>query len=347
LAADSLGDSAAQKERISRAVKHYISGVDTVQSWVELARDVTKARSTLRQLTKETFLRWFCFALGVLPQAIKLFGSSGIMPLQICGAGFLFSWIIFEAMVVAARILGLEESDASWTLDWDYAPGQHELAPGLVLRIASGINRVLLRVLDVLVFPWSFFRSLWKEPRRERRKLKPKERLFGYWVSSIMLGCAGVLGHITSTIYLFQNEYLGKSVMTTFSLVLIPVWIDDLGSLMIGTRIEISESKRAENIIRFYIIPVSFLLSFKIAIWMVAVKREALVETQPLLIFVGVCVFCRFFAISSLSRSSARFHQHLLAGLRLMFCCVPSAYNFLVLYEEEGTELLTWAEWLG
>ncbi|KAI1197633.1 hypothetical protein F5X97DRAFT_301579 [Nemania serpens] len=36
----------------------------------------------------------------------------------------------------------------------------------------------------------------------------------------------------------------------------------------------------------------------------------------------------------------------MLTALRVLFCCVTPVYYFLVRYNEQGTELLSWAEWL-
>lgn len=344
------GDSAAQKERIRRAVEQYTSDVEAVKGWVELsmsAQDVTKARSALGKLTRETFFRWFCFAIGVFPQALKLLGSSGIKKLQIFGAAFLFPWIVFEAMVVAARVLGLEDSDANWILKWDHDPGQHEPPRALALRVASGVKQVLLRVYNVIWHPWTSFRSLWKEPRHKGRKLGPSDKLIAYWVYSIGLSCAGIVSHITSMVYVFQNEYLSRRMASTFSLILLPVWMDDLGSLALLVATRVSGLERAESIMRVCVIILGFVLSPSIPIWMIVGKRELLEEIRPLLIFAAVSVACRLFVVPSVSHASARLGRRLLAGLRLAFILAPSVYYFLVVYEEEGTELLSWAEWLG
>lgn len=368
------GDSAAQKERIRRSVARYISHVDNVKGWVELfmaAGDVAKARSRLIQITKEAFFRWFCFVLGVFPQALKLFGSSGIMPLQMCGAAFLCPWIIFEVMVGAARILGLEESAAKWILERDIDPGQHELLVVLALHIASEVNRVLLRVyklfyhlwhihlvalvgrcvpirefkrvIPLYSFPWTGVSKVWKGFINEVRKPGPRERLIRYWVySSIVLGCAGILGHIMFMVYVLPNEDLAI-VFSNFYPLLIPVWVDDLGSLLSRSH---GDASRLEGVVSSKVLHV--LSSFQLIKpnqsphEIGATKDEISVGIPTLIMIAAVSA-----VVSIMSRTRTRFGQRLPVVLRLGLFCAPSMYYILVLYEEEGTKLLPWAEWLG
>ncbi|KAK8022722.1 hypothetical protein PG993_013489 [Apiospora rasikravindrae] len=87
------GDSAQQKERIRRAMLPFRSSVYATKSCLEdlvRSHDVGKARIALQALTATTGFRWFAFGLGVLPQVIKLFGSSGIPAIQAYGAMYLF-----------------------------------------------------------------------------------------------------------------------------------------------------------------------------------------------------------------------------------------------------------------
>ncbi|KAI1109083.1 hypothetical protein F5Y14DRAFT_456410 [Nemania sp. NC0429] len=66
-----------------------------------------------RGFTTQLGFRWFCFGLGVLHQVIKLFGSSGVPLFEAYGAMYLFSWLYFEALVVAAKTLKLDESETA------------------------------------------------------------------------------------------------------------------------------------------------------------------------------------------------------------------------------------------
>ncbi|KAJ5710969.1 hypothetical protein N7488_005125 [Penicillium malachiteum] len=62
----------------------------------------------IKSLKSQASLRWFTFFLGVLPQLIKLFVSRGIPMFQLLGAMYLFSWLIFEALVLSMDMKYLE-----------------------------------------------------------------------------------------------------------------------------------------------------------------------------------------------------------------------------------------------
>ncbi|KAJ5738480.1 hypothetical protein N7493_001635 [Penicillium malachiteum] len=62
----------------------------------------------MKSLKSQASLRWLTFFLGVLPQLIKLFASRGIPLFQILGAMYLFSWVIFEAIVFATDMKYIE-----------------------------------------------------------------------------------------------------------------------------------------------------------------------------------------------------------------------------------------------
>ncbi|KAI0141917.1 hypothetical protein GGR57DRAFT_396384 [Xylariaceae sp. FL1272] len=110
-------DNPRQKEDIRRAFVPYKSKVAAVQELamtIPAPRSVPKARMLVKDLTSQMGVRWFGFALGVLPQLIKLFGSSGIPLIQVCGALYLLPWIAFETLLVAAKICKLDESESAW-----------------------------------------------------------------------------------------------------------------------------------------------------------------------------------------------------------------------------------------
>ncbi|KAJ5726255.1 uncharacterized protein N7483_007612 [Penicillium malachiteum] len=78
----------------------------------------------IKSLKSEARLRWFTFFLGVLPQLIKLFASTGIPMFQVFGAMYFVSWVIFEALVFAADISRLDcKARSSHQHDHLFSPG--------------------------------------------------------------------------------------------------------------------------------------------------------------------------------------------------------------------------------
>lgn len=116
------GDSAAKKEQIRRAMAPYKSCVINIEATLETvdaSRDIAKARRTLADLLAQWRFRWLCFALGVLPQLLKLFSASGLLAIKICGAGYLFLAGVFECLLFAGKGYGLHVSgdDDAWAPD--------------------------------------------------------------------------------------------------------------------------------------------------------------------------------------------------------------------------------------
>lgn len=59
-------------------------------------------KHTIQDLKKHVGCRWIVFGLGVVPQAIKLFASKGIVAIKVFGGMYLASWLIFEALAALA-----------------------------------------------------------------------------------------------------------------------------------------------------------------------------------------------------------------------------------------------------
>ena len=67
-------------------------------------RDVEEeaGEDSLSSLEKNVLFRYTVFLLGALPQAVKLFASSGVPWTQAWGAMYFGSWVVLEALVIFA-----------------------------------------------------------------------------------------------------------------------------------------------------------------------------------------------------------------------------------------------------
>jgi predicted secreted protein len=66
-----------------------------------------------RRIKQGAHLRWAGFLLTVLPALIKLFASRGIPWSQAFGTMFLASWLVFEILVLSARLENDDDDDAA------------------------------------------------------------------------------------------------------------------------------------------------------------------------------------------------------------------------------------------
>jgi len=67
-----------------------------------ILRERIKDDHDIRKLKSHTALRWMAFAIGVLPQIIKVLGSTGIPVSQAVAALYIMPWVLFEGLVFAA-----------------------------------------------------------------------------------------------------------------------------------------------------------------------------------------------------------------------------------------------------
>ncbi|KAL2828759.1 hypothetical protein BDW59DRAFT_142985 [Aspergillus cavernicola] len=58
----------------------------------------------IHNFNMQSRVRWIAFLVGALPQVIKLYTSSGVAWSQAFGAMYLASWLLFEILVIAARL---------------------------------------------------------------------------------------------------------------------------------------------------------------------------------------------------------------------------------------------------
>jgi hypothetical protein len=113
--------------------------VDTLSILVRLAYSMSTSLlsknrpfyTSLRYITEERFdsdvveinkakgtawIRWLCFILGPLPQAIRLASFKGVQGTKIVGFGFLSSWLLVEFLVlIAARTA--RDAPPNWPSD--------------------------------------------------------------------------------------------------------------------------------------------------------------------------------------------------------------------------------------
>ncbi|KAI0195297.1 hypothetical protein EV127DRAFT_420627 [Xylaria flabelliformis] len=340
------GDDPREKEKIRRALLPYKSIVDSAKVSLEnlaVSRDVTKARAVLKDLTTQMGFRWFCFGLGVLPQIIKLFGSSGIPLIQFCGTMYLFSWVSFEALVVAAKVLGLDESDSAWSIEWEDALKRND-------RAAQAANETSRRLPEGTIAVRSIAATSAQQPD-ESSKIRTTvgsptldEHFLSLRLLSIFLGAIGLFSHIAFSISLMQDTHVPRGPFggNWLSLVVIPVWTNDLSPSM-------SHPMGIEKamVFPFFIMTILAIVmaSLSVILALVTGHTEKLVAAKYLLIFCGVSVTSRL--LIGLFCISDGIRLKMLTALRVLFCCVPPVYYFLVKYDEQGTTLLSWAEWLG
>ncbi|TGJ87677.1 hypothetical protein E0Z10_g1112 [Xylaria hypoxylon] len=344
------GDSPREKEKIRRALLPYKSSVLAAKASLETlvaSRDVAKARTMLKDLTAQMGFRWFGFGLGVLPQVIKLFGSLGIPLIQVCGAAYLFSWLTFEALVVVAKVLKLDKSDAAWSVEWGNFLERDD-------RATQSGNESTGRLPQGTVAMRSIAATSSQQPdgsskmRTTVGSRKPNEHFLKLRLLSIFLGAMGVLSHIRWSIILMQDtRALGHVPKGAFgknssSLAVILVWVNDLSpSMSYPTGIDTA------FVFPFLIMPILAIIKLLLSVVFVLAtgQTEKLAAAKYLLIFVGVSLTSRLFIW--LFCVNAGIRLKMLTVLRVLFCCVPPAFYFLVRYDEQSTALLSWAEWLG
>ncbi|KAI1264774.1 hypothetical protein F5Y18DRAFT_78654 [Xylariaceae sp. FL1019] len=301
-------DNPSQKEDIRRAFLPYKSKVAAVQELamrIPTPRSVAKARVLVKDLTSQMGLRWFGFVLGVLPQLIKLFGSSGIPLVQVCGAMYLLPWVIFEGLLVVAKVCELDESESAW----DEGDGSDS-----------------------------------KRDDRARHNpvpdSPPRHEMY-----LMLLGIIGIAGHGVTMVNLMLDTAAAtsrtKNLAATSALATPPLWINDFGAV---TRWPLDiEGTTVLTCIGISILALSR-LPFSVLLTRVTGGEEVLAHSRDLLIFVGVTVVYRYH-IGFMRHHGLR--QKMLILIRVLFICVPAAYHFLVLYDDDDTRLLSWADWLG
>ncbi|ETS81496.1 hypothetical protein PFICI_06498 [Pestalotiopsis fici W106-1] len=317
-----LNNQHTKKDEISRLVSNFKSTVIAAQRFMGdcEVRDHTKARSAIKSLIETMNYRWFCFTLGVLPQFIKLFGSRGILWCQVCGAGYLASWAIFEALVVAAKLMNLDKPDTELSRAWDSdstRPGNNTDATNCLSLSGTTVERAQNMPVDGL----------------------PEKNIY-LDLLSISLGAMSVLGHTLTCTFLFV---VGKARADSYHcLALMPIWINDFSNTF-------PLLHNFSGIVNFTIFGMSVLailrLSFTLCLGWASGETTTILERKDLLVFTGALVASRGLIGTICVSDSAR--SKLLTGLRVVFYCVPTVYYFLVRYDDDGTELLSWAEWLG
>ncbi|KAK7926803.1 hypothetical protein PG985_003801 [Apiospora marii] len=345
-------DSPGQKEQIRRAMLPFRSSVYATKACLEnlvRAHDVGKARVALQDITATTGLRWFGFSLGVLPQVIKLFGSSGIPRVQACGAMYLFSWIVFEVLVVSAKVCRLDQSDDLWLApeQQEYAQKRDddaeaslstnrtvaELPPGSVVWNTAALSAKQRTVL---------YRTAWQDRSIDTEFVK--------FQMLSAFGGAGLLFHISTLTYLMNGTgpldnsdaagSLGRYLARTASLVIIPVWINNMDL--------VKDFPIGFSLIAPFLI-MSFLAVCKMSIHVffarINGRDDRLAAAKCILVFTGASLFFRLHIGGMRVRKSMK--HKLSTALRVVVTCFPVFYYCLVRYEEQGTKLLSWAEWLG
>lgn len=345
-------DSPEQKEQIRQAMLPFRSSVDATKSGLAdlvTSHDVGKARAALQELTATTGLRWFAFGLGVLPQVIKLFGSSGIPRVQACGAMYLFSWVVFEALVVSAKVCRLDKSDDMWL-----APEQRQDAKKRDddARVSPSGDRTATELppgsVTVNMAAWSDKqRDLLCQTSFRDRYIDPDFVKFHMFSA---LGVAGLLCHISTLTYLMNGTgplessddagSLGKYLARTTSLVKIPVWINGMNHALdfpLGLSL----------MLPFLIMSSLGVCKMSIHVFFARAHGhdDKLAAAKYILVFTGASLYSRLFIASMKVRKSVQ--RKFLTALRVIVTCSPVVYYFLVRYEEQGTRLLRWAEWLG
>ncbi|KAI0482047.1 hypothetical protein GGR56DRAFT_618253 [Xylariaceae sp. FL0804] len=353
------GDSATQKEEIRRAMLPYRSSVEDARDHLErfiASRNITKARTLLKDLTISMGFRWFGFGLGVLPQLIKLFGSSGLGLFQAYGAMYLFPWVTFEGLVVAAKFFTMDESEAAWSPVPEYARKRDDdITPSSHQTTDRGTESTVSRSSNAAIFGQQADggNQIPKEGKAVATMAgpTPDKDIINDLLFSVFLGAMGCIGHITTCIALIQDTRathhtpsggLGKNLATTSSLAVVPVWINNLG-------FSLHNLQSLEGALAFTFITMSVLAIFKlfltVSIALAAGDKGSLAPHKYLLYFVGVSLVARLHIGSVPISEAARLN--LMIVLRVLFSSVPLVYFFLVRYEEQGTKQLSWAEWLG
>ncbi|KAI0200407.1 hypothetical protein F4808DRAFT_460759 [Astrocystis sublimbata] len=337
------GDDAEDKEKIRRALLPYRSSVKTaIASLTNLppSRDVAKARMKLKDLTSQTGFRWFCFGLGVLPQVIKLFGSSGIPLIQVCGALYLFPWLTFEVLIAAGRILDLDKSDSAWGAEWNNSREVLDEAykpPDCVPQSTVAVRSIAATSIQQSNSGTHVGTTVGRPIPREHF---PKPRFL-----SIYLGKIGLLLHIMTSIFLMgntrpvENTQNGLTFVKSLVLAVIPVWVND-----VNFSLSMPKIRRATILpLLAMSVMVSMKMAFTIALVIATGQPERLDKAKYQLIFVIASLASRIF----ISGFSASIRPKGLTAIRVLFCGVPPVYYFLAIYNEQGTVLFSWAEWLG
>jgi hypothetical protein len=74
----------------------------------------TEAVNRLRAMKHQKKERYILFGLSVVPQFLKLFGSTGMPLMQALGAMYLVSWVVLEALLLAAELDNIDKTRPSW-----------------------------------------------------------------------------------------------------------------------------------------------------------------------------------------------------------------------------------------
>lgn len=319
-----LDDKQQEKYELWLLVTQFKRSANDVKTALEDCRvpDYTMASLMIKSLITDTGYRWFCFGLGVLPQFIKLFGSSGILSVQICGAGYLASWSIVEGLILAAKKMNLDKPDAQLAKRWDTdrpLPSDDRASFNSPEVYGTPIYRHGIR-------PANGFSTIGVE----------------YELFSMLLGVFSIMAHIQTCVRIFNAGKVHGEVY--YSLALTPIWINEFNISNLW-----SSSEPLAGVATLVILLGSILaivrLGFNLGIsWAFGEKQEIL-EGRRLLMFTGAFLASRLIIGWTCVSDGARLKM--LTALRVAFCCIPSLYYFLVRYDESGTELLSWAEWLG
>ncbi|RDW87051.1 uncharacterized protein DSM5745_03693 [Aspergillus mulundensis] len=150
----------------------------------------------IADLEHQAISRWVGFILGALPQFIKLFASKGIPFSQALGAMYLSSWLLFELVIVIAKIdadnltttttspesrgtkrlakiwalVALTLDIAIWSLPtwlmWTKATADYVSGPSVsTLHVATIIGREIVRIGWILVSLFALCWPMWTEVR--------------------------------------------------------------------------------------------------------------------------------------------------------------------------------------
>jgi hypothetical protein len=84
-----------------------------------ILRDRFKDDHDIKKLKSHTALRWMAFAIGALPQIIKVSGSTGVLVSQVFSTLYIAPWMLFEGLVFAtdlARDTRVNVDESRWFL---------------------------------------------------------------------------------------------------------------------------------------------------------------------------------------------------------------------------------------
>jgi hypothetical protein len=119
--------------RLSPAI-YAMDSVDMALSWLALvvfrresislaATRVSRTRikddQNIKRLKSHTNLRWLAFAIGVLPQIVKVLSSTGIRVSKAVAALYIVPWIVFESLIFATDLekdMRVSADESRWFL---------------------------------------------------------------------------------------------------------------------------------------------------------------------------------------------------------------------------------------